>query len=70
MKTKNIIYLSILLTFILLGACVKEIEVFTGNIVGKIILITIIIGLMNKNHILVKLEKRNVYQKGKITQEQ
>ena len=36
MKTKNIIYLSILLTFILLGACVKEIEVFTGNIVGKI----------------------------------
>ena len=36
MKTKNILYLFILSALVLLGACVKDIEVFTGNILGKV----------------------------------
>ena len=36
MKTKNILYLFILITLAVLGACVKDIEVFTGNILGKV----------------------------------
>ena len=36
MKKKNILYLLILSTLILLGACVKDIDVFTGNILGKV----------------------------------
>ena len=36
MKTKNILYLFILSALVMLGACVKDIEVFTGNILGKV----------------------------------